>query len=258
MQPQIRQCAESPLALKLKQSIFFYFFQSQRSTLIGLSQGGAQPNISQQIVRSTAIPVCSRSEQDRIVDEIEKQFTRLDAATAALKRVQANLKRYRASVLKAACEGRLVPTEAELARNEGRDYEPADKLLQRILRQRRARWEAETLAKMQASGKPPKDDHWKQKYKEPSAADTSNHPPLPEGWCWAAIEQVTECLDSRRVPINKEERSRRGGDIPYYGANGPVGWIDEFLFDEPLVLVVEDETVLVQIYAWGAARWMKR
>jgi type I restriction enzyme S subunit len=127
-------------------------------------------------------------EQDRIVAEIEKQFTRLDAATAALKRVQANLKRYRASVLKAACEGRLVPTEAELARKEGRAYEPADKLLQRILRERRARWEADTLAKMQASGKPPKDDHWKQKYKEPSAPDTSNLPPLPEGWCWASLE----------------------------------------------------------------------
>ena len=103
---------------------------------------------------------------------------------------QANLKRYRASVLKAACEGRLVPTEAELARKEGRDYEPADKLLQRILRERRARWEADTLAKMQASGKPPKDNHWKQKYKEPSAPDTTNLPSLPEGWCWAGLGQL--------------------------------------------------------------------
>lgn len=135
-------------------------------------------------------------EQGRIVDEIEKQFTRLDAATAALKRVQANLKRYRASVLKAACEGRLVPTEAELARKEGREYEPADKLLQRILRERRARWEADALAKMQASGKPPKDDHWKQKYKEPSAPDTSNLPDLPEGWCWASLEQLTSLITS--------------------------------------------------------------
>jgi type I restriction enzyme S subunit len=44
------------------------------------------------------------------VAEIEKQFTRLDAGVAALHRVQANLKRYRAAVLKAACEGCLVPT----------------------------------------------------------------------------------------------------------------------------------------------------
>ena len=43
--------------------------------------------------------------------------------------MQANLKRYRAAVLKAAVEGRLVPTEAELARREGRSYEPASELL---------------------------------------------------------------------------------------------------------------------------------
>ena len=59
---------------------------------------------------------------------------------AALRRAQANLKRYRASVLKDACQGRLVPTEAELARSEGRDYEPAGVLLKRILAERRARW----------------------------------------------------------------------------------------------------------------------
>ena len=234
-------CGINPHA-QIGAKYLFYFFQSQRSALIGLSQGGAQPNISQQIVRSTTVPICARAEQDRIVAEVEKQFTRLDAATAALKRVQANLKRYRASVLKAACEGRLVPTEAELARKEGRDYEPASELLKRILRERRARWEADTLAKMIASGKRPTDDRWKQKYNEPSAPTTTNLPDLPEGWCWTAIEQVSECLDNKRVPINKEERARRGGEVPYYGANGRVGWIDEYLFDEPLVLVVEDET----------------
>ena len=105
---------------------------------------------------------------ESIVAEIEKQFTRLDAAVAALKRVQANLKRYRAAVLKAACEGRLVPTEAELARKEGRSYETGEQLLARILKERRAKWEADQLAKMHASGKPPKNDDWKKKYKEPA------------------------------------------------------------------------------------------
>ena len=81
-------------------------------------------------------PVAPIAEQERIVAEIEKQFTRLDAAVAALKRVQANLKRYRTAVLKAACEGRLVPTEAELARREGRSYEHASVLLERILVER--------------------------------------------------------------------------------------------------------------------------
>ncbi len=117
------------------------------------------------------------AEQHRIVAEIEKQFTRLDASVAALKQVQANLKRYRASVLKAACEGRLVPTEAELARSGGRDYEPADKLLERILTERRARWESQ--------------EKRRGKYKEPVAPDTSDLPKLSEGWVWATVDQVS-------------------------------------------------------------------
>jgi type I restriction enzyme S subunit len=157
-----------------------------------LMQGAAgQLRVPASFFDRLVLQLAPPEEQDRIVAEIEKQFTRLDAATAALKRVQANLKRYRASILKAACEGRLVPTETELARKEGRDYEPADKLLQRILRERRARWEAETLAKMIGAGRQPTDDRWKQKYKEPSTPDTTNLPELPEGWCWANANQIT-------------------------------------------------------------------
>ncbi|MBI4705694.1 MAG: hypothetical protein HY744_31770 [Deltaproteobacteria bacterium] len=133
-------------------------------------------------------------EQAKIVDEVETQLSRIDAGVAALERVQANLKRYRASVLKAAVEGRLVSTEAELARAEGRDYEPADKLLGRILKERRARWEAAALAKMKAKGKPPTDDRWKAKYIEPEPPDTSGLPELPEGWGAATLEQITSAV----------------------------------------------------------------
>ncbi len=56
--------------------------------------------------------------QRRIVGEIEKQFSRLEEGVGALKRVQANLKRYRAAVLKAACEGRLVPASKQWQRRK--------------------------------------------------------------------------------------------------------------------------------------------
>ena len=95
-------------------------------------------NISSSRLAEIPLSVPPLPEQHRIVAEIEKQFTRLGASVTALKRVQANLKRYRASVLRAACEGKLVPTEAELARLEGRGYEPAAQLLERILCERRA------------------------------------------------------------------------------------------------------------------------
>src|SRR5262249_53176267 len=65
------------------------------------------------LLRSLPVPLAPLGHQKQVVAEIEKQFTRLDVAVAGLRRLQANLKRYRAAVLKAACEGKLVPTEVE-------------------------------------------------------------------------------------------------------------------------------------------------
>ena len=61
-----------------------------------------------------------------------------------------------------------------------------------------------------------------------------------EGWSSFAIEQCCDILDSMRVPVNAEDRDKRIGEIPYYGANGLQGYIDDFIFDEPLILVAED------------------
>jgi type I restriction enzyme, S subunit len=151
-------------------------------------------HLSSYTIGDIPLPLPPINEQKRLIAEIERQFTRLEAGAGALKRVQANLKRYRATVLKAAVEGRLVPTEAELARREGRSYEPASDLLQRILAERGARWEADQLAKFRASDKEPKDDNWKAKYEEPSASDETSPPPLPEGWAWTQLDQLLSYL----------------------------------------------------------------
>jgi type I restriction enzyme S subunit len=182
-------------------------------------------NIGQERIREIVIPLAPASEARRVVDVTELHLSRLDETTALLERVQRNLKRYRASVLKAAVEGRLVPTEAELARAEKRDYEPASVLLRRILAERRQRW--------QASGR-------KGRYVEPEPPDTSKLPDLPEGWCWATIAQVLENRDGERIPINREDREHRHGKFPYYGASGVIDTIDDYLFDGAFLLVGED------------------
>jgi type I restriction enzyme S subunit len=154
-----------------------------RSRVAGLQSGSTRKRISRGNLATILLPVPPLKEQLRIADEIEKQFTRLDAAVTALKRVQANLKRYRAAVLKAACEGRLVPTEAELARREGRSYEPASELLKRILADRRSRWEAAQLTKGRTS---------KPIYKRPSDPVLENLYELPRGWDWSTLGAVAE------------------------------------------------------------------
>ncbi|MFB8020102.1 restriction endonuclease subunit S [Streptomyces rubiginosohelvolus] len=63
---------------------------------------------------------------------------------------------------------------------------------------------------------------------------------LPEGWVWASLGDIVNVLDSRRIPVSSKERATRVGDVPYYGATGRVGCIDEALFNEDLVLLGED------------------
>ncbi|MBU2055066.1 MAG: restriction endonuclease subunit S [Proteobacteria bacterium] len=134
----------------------------------------AQPAFNVTKFRMLPMPLVCKQTQDTIVAELEKQLTRLEAGVAALKRVQANLKRYRAAILKAACEGRLVPTEADLARKEGRSYETGDQLLARILTERRQKWQG------------------RGKYKEPAAPETANLQSLPEGWTRTGFEQLSD------------------------------------------------------------------
>ncbi|HEX7409455.1 MAG TPA: restriction endonuclease subunit S [Candidatus Binatia bacterium] len=159
---------------------------------VAAKAAGDIPGLSKSHILDHEMLLPPEAEQHRIVAEIEKHFTRLDAAVAALERVRANLKRYRAAALKAACEGRLVPTEAELARREGRTYEPADQLLARILKERRARWEADQLAKMQAKAMVPKDEKWKAKYRQPEKPEPPNGARAAAGWSWAGLEELSE------------------------------------------------------------------
>lgn len=214
--------------------------------------GTAQPKLTQANLNKLVVPVAPVQEQQRIVDALDSYFSRLDDAIATLERIERNLKRYRASVLKAAVEGRLVPTEAALARAEGRDFEPASALLARVLVERRRRWETQAWEKeitkarkkaakaaRKAAGRPwkrgdafepgelegideagyarylPKDDRWKAKYVEPAAPDVSELPVLPEGWCWATVEQLG-FVASGQTPSGVTTMGRSNGDVPWF------------------------------------------
>jgi type I restriction enzyme S subunit len=164
-----------------------YFLQTDeyRHRVSELSSGSNINNLKRDHIQSFPFRLAPLNEQRRIVAKIEELFSDLDAGVEALTRAKANLKRYRASVLKAAVEGRLTAAW----RAEHPKTEPASALLARILTERRQKWEADQLAKFTAAGKSaPK--NWKDKYPEPAAPDTTDLPDLPPGWCWASVDQV--------------------------------------------------------------------
>ena len=131
-------------------------------------------HLSSRTIEYIPLPFPPLKDQEDIVAELEEQFSRLDEAVANLKRVKANLKRYKVAVLSAAVEGRLVPTEAERARQEGRPVETAERFLQHIREIRRSLWRD------------------KARYKEPVAPDPAGLPELPLGWVWVHLVQVSE------------------------------------------------------------------
>ena len=65
---------------------------------------------------------------------------------------------------------------------------------------------------------------------------------VPDGWLVARLGDVAEVLDARRIPLNSDARARMAGKYPYYGANGIVDYIDQWIFDEAedLILLAED------------------
>ncbi len=171
------------------------------------TSGIAMPNVNAKKLAALPIPFAPLLEQRRIVARLEALLARLDDGIDALKRAETNLERYRASVLKAAVEGRLT----EQWRKENRPDETGEELLRRILAERRNRWEQEQLANFADRGrKPPA--NWKSKYKEPVAPDTSGLPELPEGWCWATVDQVGQVIGGL---TKNEARSKLPTKYPY-------------------------------------------
>ena len=71
---------------------------------------------------------------------------------------------------------------------------------------------------------------------------------IPKNWRWITLNDFAECLDNLRVPVNAKERSKRIGNIPYYGATGQTGWIDNYLTNEQLVLLGEDGAPFLDIF----------
>ncbi|WP_407274920.1 restriction endonuclease subunit S [Dickeya ananatis] len=160
---------------------------SFRADIHSLQSGSTRKRISRGNLSTLKLPVPPRAEQTRIVTKLEELLADLDVGVAELKTAQKKLAQYRQSLLKAAVEGALTAQWRE----DNPTTESGAQLLERILQERRARWEAKQLAKFAEQGKtPPKE--WQKKYPEPVQPDTTDLPPLPEGWVWASLEQISE------------------------------------------------------------------
>ena len=135
----------------ITQLYLFYFLLSQRNGFIAKGGGGAQPNISKEIIVTTFIPLPPLSEQQRIVMEIEKWFALIDQIEQSKADLQTAIKQTKSKILDLAIHGKLVPQDP--------NDEPAIELLKRI-------------------------------NPDFTPCDNGHYTQLPDGWCYATIKEV--------------------------------------------------------------------
>jgi len=222
-------CAVGIPTVAINNEFLYYYLLSERQSLIKAGKGGAQPNLSQGIIKEWPINLPPLNEQNRIVAKIEELFSELDKGIENLKTARAQLKVYRQALLKHAFEGKL--TAQWRAENQDK-LETADALLKRIQQERAQRYQQQLAEWTNKSPSVP----LLQRGKPTSAATSSPlssslaHPPLkkggrgdlkpkapkplppltkeelaelpelPEGWGWELIGRFTEVKGGKRLP----------------------------------------------------------
>ena len=170
---------------------------------------GDRPRVKFEQLAIFAISVPPQREQRRIAEALDELLTDIDDATAELQIAKRKLALYRQSLLKSAVEGTLTADWRQARFQE----EPGEKLLSRLVRERRERWEARQMAHLSAQSKtPPKD--WRDRYEPGNAPDTASLPLLPKGWVYASIGQCFE-VEVGATPSRKA--------IDYW--SGTVPWV---------------------------------
>ena len=154
----------------ITQKYLFYFLLSHRDMFIAKGGGGAQPNISKEIIVNTAIPLPPLAEQERIVTEIERWFTLIDQLEQGKSDLQTVIKQAKSRVLYLTIHGKLVP--------QNPNDEPAIDLLKRI-------------------------------NPDFTPCDNGHYPQLPDGWCKCRLEDIVEYEQPQAYIVNSTDYDDR-------------------------------------------------
>lgn len=200
----------------------FLFFQSHDYwQQISEGQVGiGQPNVNGSKLSQLKIPIPPASEQKRIVSKIEELFTKLDAGEAELKKAKQQIKLYKKSILKSAVEGKLTE---EWRKDHQDKIEPSSVLLEKILKERKGKWEEDQLKQMEEKGIVPKNEKWKKKYPKPNEVNNSSLPDLPQKWKWVTYNQVGLWIGGG-TPSKRNLSFWNDGQIPWVSPKDMKSW----------------------------------
>ena len=170
----------------ISKKYIYYYFQSPHYWMqISIEKAGiGQPNVNATKLSNLILPLPPLPEQHRIVARIEELYTRLDAGVESVRKVKAQLPRYRQAVLKHAFEGKLTE---EWRRTHKHEIEPALVVIERVLKKRQRMWEKAVSMKRKPLTK-------RGRRRESYAEPLTFHQPeikLPDGWVWTNLDTLT-------------------------------------------------------------------
>ncbi len=170
----------------------FYAYLLTSSILLKQAKHGTRsigvPDLGLREIRNFIVPLPPLNNQKQIALKIEKLMSQLDTGLASLQNTKLLLNQYYQAVLKAAMEGELTKEWREKHQHE---LEPAYILLERILQERRQKWEEEQLAKFLAKGKIPKDDNWKKKFDKLRIDDRNSEKENTNEWLFLRLKDIS-------------------------------------------------------------------
>src|SRR5262249_39668187 len=134
-----------------------------------------QTGFNREDVEDIEFPIAPLPEQRRIVAKLEKLLGQIDACQQRLAKVPTLLKRFRQSVLAAACSGRLT----EDWREQHSEIEDVWDYLEKIRKARREAWKAKQ-----------EDRKRRLRYPLPTEIDRNGLPDIPESWLWVSADEI--------------------------------------------------------------------
>jgi type I restriction enzyme S subunit len=173
---------------RLVDPYYLYRFLQQSSirelAAANFTGSAGQLRVPASFLTELELPLPPLDEQRRIVSKLEALLAQVTTAQQRLSRIPALLKRFRQSVLAAACSGRLTADWRE----EQTSIEAAEQLIGKVLVERFELWCKVANAKAKADGRVLSGDTWKQRYTQPITIESSQQFKIPDSWKWCAFD----------------------------------------------------------------------
>ena len=216
------------------EKFFFHCLQPYLNAINAETSSVTVKHLSSKTLEVIPLPLPPLGEQRRIVAKLDELFSELDKGIESLKTARGQLKVYRQAVLKHAFEGKLTAQWREETKDK---LETPDELLARIKREREARYEQQidgwkyAVEQWQAAGKAGRKPA---RPKAPRKLSQTALQPLGTR-LWPEIELGDVISVSSGQGLTASGMS--GGAYPVYGGNGICGHHNDYIFEDPILIV---------------------